>query len=70
MLADDGGVEIDISREASLQMESAPDSPATASTVLVSLWQHNMVAIRAERFINWKKSRDGAVQFIQNAKYA
>lgn len=70
LLADDGGVEIDVSTEASLQMESAPDSPPTASTVLVSLWQHNMVGIRAERFINWKKRRDTAVQFIQNAKYA
>ncbi len=69
-LADDGGVDVDISREASLQMDSVPDSPTTASTVLVSLWQRNMVAIRAERFITWKKRRDGAVQFIQNAKYA
>jgi HK97 family phage major capsid protein len=69
-LADDGGVDIDISREASLQMDSAPDSPNTASTVLVSLWQRNMVAIKAERFITWKKRRSGAVQFIQNAKYA
>lgn len=70
MLADDGNVDIDVSREASLQMDSSPDSPNTASTVLVSLWQRNMVAIKAERFINWKKRRDGAVQFIQYAKYA
>lgn len=70
LLADDGNVEIDVSTEASLQMETSPDSPAVAGTVLVSLWQHNMVGIRAERFINWKKRRDTAVQFIQNAKYA
>jgi HK97 family phage major capsid protein/HK97 family phage prohead protease len=70
MLADDGGVNIDVSREASLQMETAPDSPAVAGTVLVSLWQHNMIAIKAERFINWLKRRSTAVAFIQNAKYA
>jgi HK97 family phage major capsid protein/HK97 family phage prohead protease len=70
LLADDGGVEIDISREASLQMDSAPDSPETTSTILVSLWQRNMVAIRAERFITWKKRRTGAVQYISFAKYA
>lgn len=70
LLADDGGVEIDISREASLQMDSAPDSPETTSTILVSLWQRNMVAIRAERFITWKKRRDGAVQYISYAKYS
>jgi HK97 family phage major capsid protein/HK97 family phage prohead protease len=70
LLADDGQVTIDASREASLQMDSAPDSPPTASTTLVSLWQHNMIAIKAERYINWVKRRSTAVGFIQNAKYA
>jgi HK97 family phage major capsid protein/HK97 family phage prohead protease len=69
LLADDGGLEIDVSREASLQMDSAPDSPETASTVTVSLWQHNMVAFKAERFINWTKRRSGAVQLISGANY-
>lgn len=69
MLADDGEVMLDVSREASLQMDSSPDSPADGDTVLVSLWQHNMVGIRAERFINWKKRRAGAVQYIDSANY-
>jgi hypothetical protein len=34
-----------------------------------ALWQHNMVGIRAERFINWKKRRAGAVQYIDSANY-
>jgi hypothetical protein len=63
LLADDGGVSIDISREASLQMETSPDSPATSSTTLVSLWQHNMVAIKAERFVNWKARRSTAAGY-------
>lgn len=70
LLADDGQVTIDASREASLQMDTAPDSPPTASTNLISLWQHNMVAIKAERYINWAKARSTSVAFIQNAKYA
>lgn len=69
LLADDGGVTLDASREASLQMDSAPDSPATATTVLVSLWQHNMVGIRAERFINWKRRRAAAVAYITGTAY-
>jgi len=69
LLADDGAVSVDMSREASLQMDSAPDSPPTASTIMVSLWQRNMVALRAERMINWMRRRDGAVQYIQNAHY-
>lgn len=70
LLADDGGVTIDMSREASLQMDTTPDSPFTASTVTVNLWQHNMVAIKAERFINWKARRSTASGIIAGAKYA
>lgn len=70
LLADDGNVTIDASREASLQMDTAPDSPPTASTVTVSMFQQNMVAIRAERWINWKKARSTAVDLIQGGRYA
>lgn len=70
LLADDGQVMIDASREASIQMDTAPDSPATASTVLTSLWQHNMVGIRAERMVTWTKRRSTSVGFIQHAKYS
>ena len=69
MLADDGQVMIDVSREASLQMDSAPASPPDATTVMISLWQHNMVGLRAERYINWAKRRTGAVQMITGAAY-
>jgi len=68
-LADDGEVMLDVSREASLQMNDAPDDPVSASTVMVSLWQQNMVGIRAERFINWATRRTGAVQWISDAAY-
>jgi len=70
MLADDGEVMLDASREASLQMDSAPTNPPVAATVFTSLWQMNLVGIRAERFINWRKRRSGAVQYIDAAKYA
>jgi HK97 family phage major capsid protein/HK97 family phage prohead protease len=63
LYADDGGVTIDVSREASVQMDSALDNPPVATTVLTSLWQNNLVGLRAERFINWKKARAGCVQY-------
>ena len=69
LLADDGQVIVDASNQASVNMDSAPDSPPSGTTVLVSLWQMNMTGIRAERWINWVKRRSTAVQFIQNAKY-
>lgn len=67
--ADDGPVTIDASQEASIQMNTTPDGTTTAATVLVSMWQRNMVALRAERFMNWKKRRAAAVQYISSAAY-
>lgn len=68
--SDDGPVTIDASREASLQMDSAPDEPTAAGTVLVSLWQRNLIGLRAERYMNWAKRRAGAVGYITDANYA
>lgn len=70
MVADDGEVLIDTSTEASVQMDSAPDNPAVATTITVSAFQHNLALIRAERFCNWLKRRAAAVQYISGAKYA
>jgi HK97 family phage major capsid protein len=61
MVADDGQTMIDTSTEASLQMDSAP---ATPPTPLVSLWQQNLLAIKAERFIYWMMRRDAAIVLI------
>ena len=64
LYASDGGVSIDASREASLQMDSAPMSPADATTVYVSLWQTNTVGLRAEQFANWKRANANAVKYL------
>lgn len=70
-LADDGGVAIDMSREASLEMMSNPtqDSVAGTGTQLVSMFQTNSVAIRAERWINWQRRRPSAVSVITGIAY-
>jgi HK97 family phage major capsid protein/HK97 family phage prohead protease len=70
LLADDGQVMIDASREASLNMDSTPDSPPTASTNMISLWQMNMLGLRAERWITWLRRRASAVAYISNCHYA
>ncbi|MCN7698208.1 HK97 family phage prohead protease [Escherichia coli] len=71
-LADDGGVAVDMSREASLEMQSAPTHDSTTPTAveLVSMFQTNSVAIRAERWINWKRRRDTAVAVISGVDYS
>ncbi|MDB4914055.1 MAG: hypothetical protein JWM95_1699 [Gemmatimonadetes bacterium] len=70
LLADEGGVEIDISREASLQLDSAPTDPTDAAAVMTSLWQANLVGIKVERYITWGKARSTAVDRITSAAYA
>ena len=70
-LGDEGGVMVDMSREASLEMDDAPthDSDTPTGTNLVSLWQTNSVAMRAERFINWSRRRDSAVAYLTGVNW-
>jgi len=63
LYADDGGVTIDVSTEASVQMDNAPMSPPDATVVMTSFWQNNLVGLRAERYVNWKRGRTGGVQY-------
>ncbi len=73
-LADDGTVTIDASREASLEMSSTPTMESAAAgspyaptaTQVVSMFQTNSIALRAERYINWAKRRATAVQWLDN----
>ena len=68
-IGDEGGFSVDFSREASLQMDDNPDNPTTDSTVLVSLWQRNLVGFLAERTINWAKRRSSSVQVISDVAW-
>ena len=68
-LGDDGGFMLDMTREASLQMDTNPDNPTTATTVMVNLFQRNLVGFRAERIISWKKRRTSAVALLDQIKW-
>jgi HK97 family phage major capsid protein len=67
-LGDEGGVSVDMSREASIEMRSTGlgmDATAgTATAGSVSMFQTNSVALRAERTINWKRARASAVAYL------
>lgn len=67
-MADDGGISIDMSQEASVQMNDAPSAGAQS---LVSLWQNNLVGIRAERYINWAPRRTSSlgIMLLENVNY-
>lgn len=70
-LSDEGGIAIDMSQEASLQMADDPtnDSDTPTPTSLVSLWQTNSVGFRAERTVNWKKRRTTAVSVLSGVDW-
>lgn len=66
LLADDGSVSLDASREATLELDNAPTG---SNPAVFNLWQRNCVGIRAERWINWTKRRATAVGYISGANY-
>jgi HK97 family phage prohead protease len=70
-LGDDGDVSIDTSMEASLEMSDAPtgDAGAPLGTSLVSMFQTNSVAVRAERIINWMRGRPTSVAYLTSADW-
>ncbi len=72
LFADDGVTQIDLSREASIIMNDAPNGvvqAAGAAPIHVSLWQANMIGIRAERWITWKRARAASVRVVTAVAY-
>ena len=69
LFADEGGVRVDVSREATVQMDSTPTDTVDATTVYQSLWQRNLIGLKAERMITWIRARTAAVRYISAAAY-
>lgn len=67
-LADDGNISIDMSTEASVQMNDAPSAGAQS---LVSLWQNNLIGVRAEQYINWgaRRTSNLGIALLENTNY-
>lgn len=69
LYADDDGINISYSRETMLQLDSAPASPPDATTVYVSMFQTNSVALRVDRGCSWAKGRATAVATVGPTAY-
>ena len=69
--ADEGGIAVDMSSEASLQMLDNPtNDPVTpTATSMVSMFQTNSVAFRAERTVNWARRRASAVSYLTGVQW-
>jgi len=74
-IGDDGGLQIDMSDQASLQMVAGDDEGATQNSItptatsVVSMFQTNSVAFRAERTMNWARRRTSAVAYISDVDW-
>jgi HK97 family phage prohead protease len=68
---DDGGFDLAMSTEASLQMDGAPTANSTTPTPaqLVSMFQTNSVAFRCERTLNWARRRTSAVALLEGVNW-
>lgn len=72
---DEGGLQIDMSDQASLQMVAGDDEGSTQNSVtptatsVVSMFQTNSVAFRAERTMNWARRRTSAVAYIEDVDW-
>lgn len=71
LLADDGGLDVEASTEASIQMLDNPTNASSdgTATTMVSMFQTDSVALKLVRHINWAKRRSNIVQYIKDAAY-
>lgn len=71
LFADDGGMRIDMSNQASVEMSSTPTNPEDSplDIGMRSLWQENLIGLRVERYITWLRARSSAVEWLDNAAY-
>jgi len=68
LLADEGATELSASRNATLEMDDMPaqgeTSPISAISSLKSLFQNDLVAVRAIRWLNFARGADDAVTYM------
>lgn len=70
-VGDEGGFSVDMSTETSIEMSDAPTQRSDNGTgaSMVSMFQTNSAAFRAERTINWAKRRTSAVAYVSGVFY-
>jgi hypothetical protein len=60
---------LDATQHATLEIDDSPDDPTTAGTVMTSLWQSNLRALRGERWFGVNKFRASSVALLEGADY-
>lgn len=66
LLADDGEARVELAQHASVQMA---DNPSSGEQSAVSLWQANLVGLRATRTVHWKLRRSAACAYVSQVQF-
>ena len=61
-----GPIVLDVSRNAAIQLDSAPVDSAQP---LTSLWQEFLVGLKAEQYLNWRRAHDAGVIVLAGVAY-
>lgn len=69
ILASAGTLDIASSTQADLIFDTAPASPPSASAVMKSLFQHNLIALKVTRYFSAQRARDTAVAVVNGLAY-
>ena len=63
------GVEFVASENAAIQVDTAPDDPAAAATVMISGFHQNLAFYRLVVQLEWRRLVTGAVRYVTGAAY-
>lgn len=64
-----GALGLQVLQQGDIQMESSPDSPPTASTTRLSLWQNNLVALLLRRYFGCELLRSTGAAMLSSVNY-
>jgi hypothetical protein len=64
LYSDNGAIELSRSEQAAISMSDTPMSPPDATVVMNSLWQLNLWAIRAIRWLAYQRAQAGSVAWM------
>lgn len=64
LYSDTGGIDISTTDEALLEMNDAPTNPPVAATIMTSLWERNLWAVKVTRWLAYLRVQTGAVTYM------
>lgn len=64
LYSDDGSIELDVSEQASVQMDTAPTAPPDAAVVYSNLWSLDLWGVKAMKYLAYKRAVAGSVAYM------